>query len=144
MYNERPRVGAVLDALVQIEGFDQIIVVDDGSDDGSLALLEEYEGKYDQIQVLVHQMNAGKSQAVKTALECVQTAYVFLFDADLADVDPDELQWVIDSMYADLAIGMGLLRRVQAQRHIKLLYRELVLSGERMLRADDLRAILDQ
>ena len=48
---------------------------------------------------------------------------------------------MIESIYADNRIDMGILRRVSSARHIKLFYRELILSGQRMLRTQDLRDI---
>jgi hypothetical protein len=52
--------------------------------------------------------------------------------------------YVIEHMYKNSEIDMGILRRVYAKRYIKLFYRELVLSGQRMLRTEDLKKVFEQ
>ncbi|NOZ43951.1 MAG: hypothetical protein GXP45_02205 [bacterium] len=48
---------------------------------------------------------------------------------------------MISSLYERTEIDMGILRRIYAKWYIKLLYRELILSGSRMLRRSDLTKI---
>lgn len=56
----------------------QIIVVDDGSDDGTEALCREYE---DQI-VYIGQENSGKSVALNRGMEAVTSSHICFFDDD--------------------------------------------------------------
>gem|GEM_PF-6511689 len=50
------------------------------------------------------------------------------FDADLSNIKTNEIELMIESMYQDDRIDMGILRRITSSRYIKLLYRELILS----------------
>jgi hypothetical protein len=61
-----------------------------------------------------------------------------LFDADLNDITISQVAIMIESMYTDPSIDMGILRRVSSGWYIKLFYRELILSGQRMLKTKDL------
>ena len=70
------------DALSDIE----VILVNDGSPDGSAAILEEYRKRYDNITVIT-QSNQGLSLARMNGLERAQGEYVWFVDSDdyLAD-----------------------------------------------------------
>lgn len=85
VYNERPYVQAVLDKLTQVPLSKEIILVDDGSTDGTRKMLRETprEG----VILIFHTVNQGKGQALRTALEKVKGAYAAVQDADL-EYDP--------------------------------------------------------
>lgn len=54
------------------EGFDDIVIVNDGSDGEHLAPFEEV-AEYPQVTLLTHEVNRGKGRALKTAFEyCIQ------------------------------------------------------------------------
>jgi hypothetical protein len=69
----------------------------------------------------------------------VITPYVLLFDADLFDIKKDEIILMIENMQHNSQIDMGILRRISSDWYIKLFYRELILSGQRMLKTQDLK-----
>ncbi|HCY20562.1 TPA: hypothetical protein DIC40_01640 [Patescibacteria group bacterium] len=80
------------------------------------------------ISLVSYNKNKGKSHAVAEGLKTVTTEYVFLFDADLTNIKINEVTSLIESLYNNPEIDMGILRRIHAKRYIKLLYRELILS----------------
>lgn len=86
-YNEVTTVAALIDRVRQaeVDGL-EVIVVDDGSTDGTVDLLQgELRSKIDQL--LVHQHNQGKGAALRTGFEHATGQYVIVQDADL-EYDP--------------------------------------------------------
>lgn len=142
-YNEEARIVSVIETLSSISLIDQIIVVDDGSIDNGKLLVQEYcnQCSNKSIKLISYEQNRGKSYAVSIGLKEVETSYVLTFDADLSHIQPAEILFMIESMYADPHIDMGILRRITSNWYIKLLYRELILSGQRMLKTQDLREV---
>jgi dolichol-phosphate mannosyltransferase len=86
-YNERPIIDGVLRAIVDgpYPG-KEIIVVDDGSNDGTAAVLQEWAERGD-IRLLRHPCNLGKGAAERTALGQARGAIAIVQDADL-EYDP--------------------------------------------------------
>ncbi|MBL8024079.1 MAG: glycosyltransferase family 2 protein [Elusimicrobia bacterium] len=85
--NERPFIGEVLEKLSRVPLSKEIIVVDDGSTDGTRKLLRETP--QDGVALLFHTQNKGKGQAIQTALEKAKGAYAAIHDADL-EYDPND------------------------------------------------------
>ena len=71
--------GALVAAAV---GRAEIIVVDDGSTDGTAALADELAGRYAEVRVIHHPTNRGFSGAMTTALQGSRGDWVFLAAAD--------------------------------------------------------------
>jgi len=64
----------------------EIIVVDDGSSDGTRDILKEEDGKAD-VHVIFHQQNQGKGTAIRTGLRATSGDIILIQDADL-EYDP--------------------------------------------------------
>lgn len=93
-YNEAPVIPELMAALREafstfgLEG--EVILVDDGSTDGT-AQLAEREGKgWGALRVLRHRVNLGKTEAMVTAAQATEKEYLVLFDADLQHT-PEEI-----------------------------------------------------
>ncbi len=69
----------------------EIIVIDDGSTDGTAELLSKIEG----ITLLKHKINQGKGAAVQTAVDYITGDLVILQDGDL-EYDPQDYQQLIE------------------------------------------------
>jgi len=86
-YNEAPVVPELIKALKQaFQEFDldgEVILVDDGSDDGTGGLAESEGDGWPNLRVLRHRANVGKTEALVTAAETTDRTYLILFDADL-------------------------------------------------------------
>lgn len=86
VYNEEKTVIKLLDRLKK-ENIPntkkEIIVVDDGSSDNTLKLLENYVKKNKDIKLLRHKKNSGKGQAVRTGINKATGEYILIQDADL-------------------------------------------------------------
>jgi glycosyltransferase involved in cell wall biosynthesis len=93
LYNEeefiRPLLNRVLEAPLPDGLSREIIVVDDGSTDGSAEIVEEITKSHTQIRLIRAAQNRGKGAAVRTAIEAAQGEYCIIQDADL-EYDPRE------------------------------------------------------
>jgi glycosyltransferase involved in cell wall biosynthesis len=92
VYNEHERVERAIAEVLQTQlpiDF-ELIVVDDGSVDGTREIL--HEGSSDgRVRLFEHPQNRGKGAAVQTALDQAQGEYAAIFDADL-EYDPADLR----------------------------------------------------
>ncbi len=86
-YNEATRILAVIDGVFQA-GYNQILVINDGSSDATAELLEPYI-KSGKIHYLRHPINRGWGAALETGFEYIRRnalenswEYVVTFDAD--------------------------------------------------------------
>ncbi len=80
VYNEVNTILEVIRRVKEAPYEKEIIVVDDGSEDGTADLLRQQEGG---IKVLYHKKNQGKGAAIRTALPHVTGEIVVIQDADL-------------------------------------------------------------
>jgi glycosyltransferase involved in cell wall biosynthesis len=91
VYNERERVERAISSVLATElpAEFELIVVDDGSTDGSQEIVREaiQDGR---VRLVEHPENRGKGAAVKTALEHAAGDFAAIFDADL-EYEPSDL-----------------------------------------------------
>ena len=81
-YNEVHTIHEIL-RRVQAENIaDEIIVVDDGSTDGTVQALETYNGN-SQIKPILHKQNQGKGAAIRTGIQNARGDVIIIQDADL-------------------------------------------------------------
>ncbi len=104
VYNERATVAEILHRVAATGIPSEIIVVDDGSTDGSREILQklEQEGSLPNLKVIYHPRNMGKGAAVRTALQHVTGDVVIIQDADL-EYDPDHYPLLLDPIRKGLA-----------------------------------------
>ncbi len=88
VYNEHDTVARLLERVLSLDIDKEVIVVDDGSTDGTREVLTE-RGR-DPITVIHHPENRGKGAAVRSGLERATGEYVIIQDADL-EYDPAEI-----------------------------------------------------
>ncbi len=89
VYNERDTLREILRQVraVEVPGVEkEILVVNDGSTDGSRQILEEEAGAGD-LRIFHHELNRGKGAAVRTAIEHASGDIILIQDADL-EYDP--------------------------------------------------------
>ena len=107
-FNEGKTILEVLSRISQTVKPDlnyEVVVVDDGSKDNTLILLEQNKKLYNQL--ISYEKNNGKGYAVKKGLEVANGKYIFFQDADL-EYDPIEINKfasVINRFDPDIIIG---------------------------------------
>ncbi len=103
-FNEADRIGQVLEAVVAHRWIERVIVIDDGSSDGTADIARNAGAT-----VISTGGNRGKSRALLEGLLAVRTSHVVLIDADLAGLDGPALTALIAPVrdgWADASISL--------------------------------------
>jgi glycosyltransferase involved in cell wall biosynthesis len=102
VYNEAATIVALLDKVFATSISKQVIVVDDGSSDQTVALIEDWRARNtaNEIELLAHAVNRGKGAAIRTGIAAVRGAVTIVQDADL-EYDPADY----DALVAPIMAG---------------------------------------
>ena len=119
-FNEKATILELIDAVRSAPIQDkQIIIVDDGSTDGTREILKGIQGKAD-IDIIYHETNKGKGAALSTGFAAATGDICIVQDADL-EYDPQEFPLVIQPIVdgkADVVFGS----RFQSGRPHRVVY----------------------
>src|SRR6267143_3138915 len=106
-YNEAPTLGQVLRRVLLQPCVQQLIVVDDGSANGTFEVAQGFL-RDARVSVYRHPSNRGKGAAIRTAVDAVSAPLVIIQDADL-EYDPLEYEILISPLLqgrADIVYGV--------------------------------------
>ena len=141
-YNERERISTVLEAIKSAETVDEIVVVCDGSTDGTYELVAGDP----RIKAVKLQTNQGKGSAMRAGAENTDADVVLFLDADLIGMDGAKVDAILEPVVrdeADMSIGIFKAGRVTTDfAQVLAPY----ISGQRAMRRDTFLSIprLDQ
>jgi glycosyltransferase involved in cell wall biosynthesis len=101
VYNEINTIAEVVDRVRRSGVPTEIIIVDDGSTDGTRELLKSWQNDAD-LKIIMHEVNQGKGSALRTGFSHATGDVVIVQDADL-EYDPAEFEKLIQPIVDDVA-----------------------------------------
>jgi len=110
VYDEVENIGEILKRVQTTKLAKEIIIVDDGSKDGTRNALQQLDGK-GKVRVILHERNQGKGAAVVTGLKAARGDILLIQDADL-EYDPRDYPTLlrpIEEGLADVVYGSRFL-----------------------------------
>ena len=111
VYNEAATIAELISRVQGVDISKEVIVVDDGSTDGTREVLARLEKRYDNLRVFLQAKNRGKGAALRTGFELATGDFVLVQDADL-EYDPDDYPALLNPLIegkADVVYGSRFL-----------------------------------
>ena len=98
-YNEKKSIKKIIDKIFIQKINLEIILVDDGSDDGTVNIIKNYK-RDSRIKIVFHLKNKGKGAAIKSAVKFISGDLVLIQDADL-EYNPKDYKKILDKFKED-------------------------------------------
>src|SRR5208283_5566098 len=131
VYNEAAHLDQLLQSIHASPVKKEIIIVDDGSTDGTREKLKSMP-LADEVTVLFHETNCGKGAAIRTALEYARGEYILIQDSDL-EYDPQDYPALLRPLEQNQANVVYGVRPDRPERGLRfLLAAKLCRMGEKI------------
>jgi glycosyltransferase involved in cell wall biosynthesis len=109
-YNDRDSIGTMVhgvrEALVKLVDDFEIIVVNDGSRDDSLAVLQALTAEVPELRIVDHEVNRGYGGALLSGFAAATKQWVFYTDGD-AQYDASEIDRLVAAVRPDTDVAQG-------------------------------------
>ncbi len=134
-FNEEASIRKTVDALSEVNKTSnlnmELIVIDDGSTDKTVEIVENAIREYPFLRLVQHEHNRGYAEVIKTGLREAKAEFILWIDADLQN-DPQDIPVLLDYLQKDnigMVIGWrknrkdSLFRRVVSKIYNRVLMR---------------------
>jgi len=102
VYNEERTINRVVSSLFALPLPVEVIVVDDGSTDGTCAMLTTLNQEFPELRVVFQETNQGKGAALRKGFSMASGSHIMVQDADL-EYDPRDIPSLIEPLAKDEA-----------------------------------------
>ncbi len=116
VYNERTTIEEIVGQVLAIDREKELIIVDDGSTDGTRDILRDRIEGLPGVKVVYHERNQGKGAAIRTGQGQITGDITVIQDADL-EYDPRDFETLLEPIIekrADVVYGSRFLGRHRA------------------------------
>jgi len=128
-YNEGERIGVVIDVLTQTKLIDEIIVIDDASEDNT----SEEVCRFSKVTLLKNEENQGKAESMQKGVDYTNASVIFFCDADLVGLTPEIVGEIIQPILEErVDMFIGVRNNVMQKSFTPF----AINSGERALRRE--------
>ena len=104
-YNEAGSIAACVEQLLEQEGINTFLLIDDGSQDGSSAICAALAARHaPRVEVLLLPQNVGKNAAIRAGAAAVSEEFLIVLDADMT-VAPASIRSVLEALAGGYAGG---------------------------------------
>jgi glycosyltransferase involved in cell wall biosynthesis len=99
VYNEEKTISKVIDKLLKVKlpCRKEIIIVDDGSTDGTKEITKNQKLRTKNIKIIMHKHNQGKGAAIQSGIKKATGDYILIQDADL-EYNPQEIHKLLNAL----------------------------------------------
>ena len=100
VYNIKESLPAILHGLITLAADKEILLVDDGSTDGTAALATEFASQHEELSVLLHDRNRGRGSVLRTGFAAARGDVVVILGYNLL-CDPNDILMLIKPILAN-------------------------------------------
>jgi len=130
VFNEAATLRQIVQRIQALDISTEILIVDDGSTDGSDRIADELARQFENVQLLTHRRNFGKGRALRTGISHATGEYVIVQDADL-EYDPNDYGKLLRPLMGGRADAVFGSRFLAGSEHRVLYFRHYL--GNRFL-----------
>ena len=131
-WNTRDELAGCLDSILGQEGVSrEIIVVDNGSRDGSAEMIER---DYPQVQLIANAENCGFARALNRALKAARGRYIFALNPDARIIGPDAMVKLVEFLDSEPKVGIAGIRVLNSDGSLQFSARRFPTLGAGIFR----------